>query len=809
MLAATVACQRQSLASLYGETQALYHGDKPEARQRAAAGLSRAQVLHSEEWGWKFRILLASILVNQNDPKAALKTLDAKGEPPSSHVAAEQASLRGFAHVLLGDYAEAEASLQAALGMAARLGDAKLLDQINLNYSALFAMNDEFDQAEVKLRQVIESARNRGDLSLQGRAMLNLGYNDHRDLRNEEAVEWLKQAIAVFAKTGDRLNGAKATGNLGWAYLDLGAFENALACFEGAAAQAAQIGNSLDQITSLNGAAEILLREHKYQAAAERSRRALELARKSGDMAWETDSLDALAAGAVELGDWENAQRYNDESRALAVKLESKEGLVNNREVDARIAAGRKQYGKARRLFDEVLASKDFQDPAVRLDAQSGLAKLYAAQGELQQAETQFRAAIAYSETWRGRLKKDENKVTYLSSLIELFRDYVSFLMENHQERRALEVAASSRARVLAEKLIAEPRVGTAADFQDLARRTRSVLLAYWLGPRQSYLWVITGDTVSTAVLPDQESLGSLVRKYQSFLEDDLGDPISARNADGAELWQMLVGPARKLIPAGARIVLVPDGILHSLNFETLPVPGNRWHYWIEDATVRIAPSLSVLLANNAPRHEPAASVLLIGDPVSPDADFPALPHAADEVKRVRRHFPASTARVYEGSLAQPAVYRAASPEKFRVIHFAAHSLPNRQSPLDSALILSPRQGVYKLYARDIAGVPLRAELVTISACKSAGAKTYSGEGQVGLAWAFLQAGASNVIAGLWDVDDTYTPGLMDALYSGLEHGLRPAEALRNAKLAMIRSQTVGHKPYYWGSFLIFTGRGR
>ena len=152
-------------------------------------------------------------------------------------------------------------------------------------------------------------------------------------------------------------------------------------------------------------------------------------------------------------------------------------------------------------------------------------------------------------------------------------------------------------------------------------------------------------------------------------------------------------------------------------------------------------------------------------------------------------------------------MYRSASPDKFRVIHFATHSLPNRQSPLDSALILSPRNGVYKLYARDIAEVPLRAQLVTISACKSAGAKTYSGEGEVGLAWAFLQAGASNVIAGLWDVDDTYTPALMDALYSGMERGLNPAEALRNAKLKMIRSQTVGHKPYYWGPFLIFTGR--
>jgi len=50
--------------------------------------------------------------------------------------------------------------------------------------------------------------------------------------------------------------------------------------------------------------------------------------------------------------------------------------------------------------------------------------------------------------------------------------------------------------------------------------------------------------------------------------------------------------------------------------------------------------------------------------------------------------------------------------------------------------------------------LPLQAELVTISACRSAGARTYSGEGLVGLAWAFLNAGAHNVVAGLWNVED-------------------------------------------------------
>ena len=69
------------------------------------------------------------------------------------------------------------------------------------------------------------------------------------------------------------------------------------------------------------------------------------------------------------------------------------------------------------------------------------------------------------------------------------------------------------------------------------------------------------------------------------------------------------------------------------------------------------------------------------------------------------------------------------------------------------------------------------------------GAKTYSGEGLVGLSWAFLRAGARSVIAGLWDVSDMSTANLMADFYTQLAHHATPAEALRKAKLDLLRSK--------------------
>ena len=138
------------------------------------------------------------------------------------------------------------------------------------------------------------------------------------------------------------------------------------------------------------------------------------------------------------------------------------------------------------------------------------------------------------------------------------------------------------------------------------------------------------------------------------------------------------------------------------------------------------------------------------------------------------------------------------------MIHFAAHAVPNRDSPLDSAVLLSPGKSSAKLYAREVQGVKLSADLVTVSACQSAGVRAYPGEGLVGFAWAFLSAGAHNVVASLWDVDDQSTAGFMRELYTKLRQGKLPAAALREVKLAFLHSGGKNRKPYYWAPFQVY-----
>src|SRR6185436_4416638 len=184
--------------------------------------------------------------------------------------------------------------------------------------------------------------------------------------------------------------------------------------------------------------------------------------------------------------------------------------------------------------------------------------------------------------------------------------------------------------------------------------------------------------------------------------------------------------------------------------------------------------------------------MLLMGAPPQSDPAFPPLPRAADEMRSIARHFASSRVKVLEGTAATPAAYRSASPNQFDYVHFVAHVTATRTHPLDSAVILGrDAANNYKLLARDIVKQPLAARLVTISSCHGAGTRAYTGEGLVGLAWAFLRAGASSVIAALWEVNDSATPQLMDQLYQQPAAGEDPAAALREAKLSLLRSNSV------------------
>lgn len=552
--------------------------------------------------------------------------------------------------------------------------------------------------------------------------------------------------------------------------------------------------------------------------ASQSFRQALKIALKiesKQDIVNLLEDLAHTSIGAKRLGD---AEAYIGQLTPLVQATPNRLDDLDLMFARGKLAEVRGGDDEAKTIFRAVESDHDSQ-MSMRLGAEHELARLYESEHDLTNADGMYRTALTTFESARAELKEEDSKLPFLANATPIYDDYIHFLVQQGKQEDALILADQSRARTLAQGLGLDAGKSfkpVAPHPAEVARKAHATLLFYWLGEKQSYLWAITAQKTALFTLPPQAQIAPLIARYNQALLGPV-DPLDAGNEDGRSLYDTLVAPAAAMIQPGAPVMLLTDGPLSRLNFETLLAPGNSplnspdppSHYWIDDVTIATAPSLSMLMSAKGAAGA-GGKLLLLGDAISPSPDYPELPMASLEMRQIERHFSSSDEKVFTRQQANPAAYLDSNPRQFSYIHFVTHGVASRTDPLDSAIILS-RSGSgedsFKLHARDIIQHPIDARLVTISACYGSGERSYAGEGLVGLSWAFLRAGAHNVIGALWEANDESTPLLMDKLYAGLEKGAAPGEALRRAKLDLLHSGNRFKRPFYWASFQTYTGR--
>ena len=235
------------------------------------------------------------------------------------------------------------------------------------------------------------------------------------------------------------------------------------------------------------------------------------------------------------------------------------------------------------------------------------LADTYRRQGAEQKAREQFRAAIGVIERSRDALTLDDSRITYFSAVEDIYDEYIGFLADEATPEEAFAAADASRAATLAQRAEQPNREASRiVDPRAIARATHAVLLSYWLAPAASYLWVATPNRVAQFRLPGADEISRRVDGYQTAIEQQR-DPLAGGASAGRGLWDLLIGPAANLIPEGSRVIVMADGALHRLNFETLVAPGPEPHYWIQDVEMVVAPSAGILAKGGSAGGEFAA----------------------------------------------------------------------------------------------------------------------------------------------------------------------------------------------------------
>lgn len=763
----------------------------------------------STEWHWKFRTLKAEVLLRKRSSQESLDLLGPNLPETlrSSETAVWQKLTEGSASAYLYEFADADRFLAAAKALASKYHP-ELLGEVSLRTGTLDFLRGDTPGAETAYRSALQIARDRQDSFLEAASLGSLGLIATQQEHYDESVDMNRAALGLSEAAGAQGSRTNILGNMAWGLFELGDYDRSLELFRQAQESAGKEGNLGAQLRWKIDVGALDFYVHDYAAAGAELRDALSLARKLDEPAQVAASLNALAAVAFGQAQFDTAEACNQEALSLFQKTDDHDGEISSTILEARIENARNDRTTAERLLKGVLDDRR-AGVSGRWEAQARLATVFAGEGRPSDAEKEFRRAIATIQTARGSVRDEELRLSFFSKAIEFYDDYVEFLVAQHRTNDALRVAMSTHGQTLLEGLGLD--VGKdqdiSPDWESSAKRDRATILSYWLAPTHSYLWAIPSTGPARFfTLPSAEEINPLVRSYNEAVVGPR-DPLKTANEDGERLYQMLVEPAISSLPKGSRVVIVPDGSLLALNFETLLVKSPQPHYWIEDVTVVNASSLLLATVRPPPAPPKGGKLLLIGDPVSASEEFPALPRAATEISDIQKYFSPHHTSVITGKDATPQAYMESRPSQFSYIHFVAHGTSSEATPLESAVILSKEGDSFKLYGRDIVKLPLSGALVTISACHGVGSRNFSGEGLVGLSWAFLRAGAQGVIAALWEVDDASTTILMDHFYGQLSKGSDPASALRHAKLALLQSSSVYEKPFYWAPFQYYSGK--
>jgi CHAT domain-containing protein len=807
-----------SAQSQYERTWRLFQiGYLAESQAEAHSGFKRYQT-SSPAWAAKFQLLEADSMLFRGMYEDALRVLSNYTDSGSSEGSVEKLAIEAVALTRQQQLTEAAQRLQMAESICAAR-DFPACGDLLAARAILAAKESQNSPAREFFLRALSFARGHGNDWLQVSSDVNLGYIAMQVDHFDEAVDWSRTAYEAAEKQGFENLAQNAAGNLGWAYYQLGDDDRALEQFQLAEKAAERLGNVRYELKWLSTDGYVYRDSGDFPRAAQAYRQALDLAYEIDSKEDTIITLEDLADLSVSTGRLDDADRYIHQ----VVQVQGVDGTHPNSILKlamGKLAAARNQSSQAELDFHSIQNDRSSLI-TTRLSAGFELAKLYEAQNDAKAAEQAYEATLAAYEAARAQLKSEESQLPFGTNAAQIYDRYVQLLIRLGKSDEALTVADQSRAQTLEQNLGAaganKIRPTAALNPQRIARKADATLLFYWLGDSKSYLWAITPEKTTLLMLPAGSQIAAHVENYRKTLLD-LRDPIEAADSDGQALYKMLIAPAAGVLRPEAQVVILADGTLSQLNFETLLVPGPSsdaqtasapaapLNYLLEDFTFSSAPSLAMLAAA-APATDTSSRLLLFGNPVSPSQEFLSLPMFGFEMNRIESHFSPAQLSVFAGPQATPTAYVTSQPRQFSYIHFVSHAVASQTNPLDSAIILSSPSGEendFKLYAREIIRHPIDARLVTISACYGSGTRAYAGEGLVGLSWAFLRAGAQRVIGALWEVSDDSTPQLMDRLYQNLSIGESPALALRDAKLALLRSGGRFRIPYYWAPFQLY-----
>lgn len=771
----------------------------------------------------------------------------------------------GAAALRLGDSAQASDAFRNALSEFEALKNVKAQVSVLLNLSTAAPRKEK----RMWLDKGLALSAQLNDNALQGSFETHLGNIDLSEGNYGGALDHFQQAVALYRKANATFSMANAINSLGVAHAIQGNNERAIEIYRRALEMREKLDDRRGIMQTLANLGIALHRLGRHGQALEIRERSLELARKSGSASLVKANLIHVGYSLYQAGDSTKALHLLEEAAREQVKTPFDEFLWGN------LSLVYKNLGRYPQALDAAERAVALGRESSAGDLFSALwrrAEVRRHLGQTEPALADIREALEFAERLRSRLTpQDFMRRGFTDYIRDLYSIAISLFYQAGRHEEGLEAAEKARARAFLDMLVERDSSGAAPapsleDLRDAgpsatseqttdeaeepldavapampfsaermaeaATRLRSTVLAYWLNEDALFIWVVGpgGPVRPIRIASGSGRLRKLIDQMNFDSGETRGRPVRLRGGDtiavgGApkqvwrDLHRMLIEPVAGWLPktSGSLLTIIPHGTLFQVPFAALM--DSRGRYLIEDYALHYVPA-GALLEYTAKKKAEALKrpqrFLIVASPANlpPGADgkaLPPLPGSLREAKRVARLMSPGDVILLAGDHATENRVRDLAAE-VSVAHFATHGVLLDRRPFDSFLALAGGA----LTAREIYGLRLDAQLVVLSACRTALGRV-SGDGILGLTRAFFYAGTPSVVATLWDVADDPTALLLEEFYRVRRRTNNNSGSLRSAQMALIEALRAGRvkaatsagpiplpeHPMFWAGFVL------
>ena len=758
----------------------------------------------------------------------------------------------GQIYTILEDFRKAinfnEIGLQIAQELGDRIGEENISGNLGIAYHSL----GDFKKAKDVCEQQLKIAKEVGDKIGEGNAYCSLGNIHLTQGYFIKAVDYYERHLKISKEMENKLEEGNCYGNLGLVYHVMGDFKTAidylklhldisreLGNLSGEGKASGNLGNSYHMLSDFESAIEFL-------------ELSLNIAQQIGAKSGEASSYGNLGIVYQKLGDFEKAIEYYE----LQLKLAKEVG-------DATLeGAGYGCLGQAHcslRNFQNAIfyhelgleIAKNVQDRQGEAEMLYGLGSAFEAQGILPQAADYYRSSVKKLNDVRADLQlKDKWKISFRDLSETVYASLWCTLLKEGKVVESLAAAEQGRAQALEDLMKAKYSIQPSnvqsdsleegISFTPRNMPPNTIFIA--LGKQEIFFWVrqkVNDVKLRRKKIVDKPSVDDVTTFLQSLAQaarkeidvradlkcedrslefsgdvtvpndrsdEQTGSPSLQLDLTALKkFYDLIISPIADLIH-GNELTLVPEGPLCLVPYAAFTDSNSK--YLSESFRIRMIPSLlSLKLITDCPAdYHCKTGALLVGDPWVEEVTYQRrklhqLPFAKKEVEMIGRIL--NIAPLSGTEATKDAVLRQMS--SVALVHIAAHGRMETGeialAPNPTRASRRPKEKDYLLTMEDVLNVRLQARLVVLSCCHS-GRGEIKAEGVVGIARAFLGAGARSVLVSLWAVDDAATLEFMKIFYQHLVKGKSASEALNQAMRSMRESEEFSEVKY-WAPFVL------